>query len=128
MIEQRSLVDSDNTEDAEGFSQILDALRTHAMDDLHAAALECGITLKNLAVIDRQFKGEIAGTMDKLTKRALHAQVGAANVDRDNRNKVKQEEGVPSVARIKAKARNIRVPHGANHTKTIPRFLSLALP
>jgi hypothetical protein len=58
MIEQRSLVGSNNTEDAEGSSQILDALRTHAMDDLHAAALECGITLKNLAVIDRQFKGE----------------------------------------------------------------------
>jgi hypothetical protein len=30
------------------------------------------------AVIDRQFKGEIASTMDKLTTRALQAQVEAA--------------------------------------------------
>lgn len=68
--------------------------------------------------------------MDKLTKRALQAQVEAAvrvfpapvpqsetpnqppssqqNVDRENSNKVKQEEGVLSVARIKAKARTVR--------------------
>jgi hypothetical protein len=58
MIKQRSLVGGDAIEDAEGSSQFLDALRTHAMDDLHAAALEYGITLKDLAVIDRQFKGE----------------------------------------------------------------------
>ena len=31
-----------------------------------------------VAVIDRQFKGEIAATMDKLTTRALQAQVEAA--------------------------------------------------
>lgn len=30
------------------------------------------------AVIDRRFKGEIASTMDKLTTRALQAQVEAA--------------------------------------------------
>ncbi|KAH9956128.1 hypothetical protein BGW80DRAFT_1234594 [Lactifluus volemus] len=125
MVEQRSLVGSDNMENAEGSSQFLDALRTHAMDDLHAAALEYGITLKTLAVID---KGEIAGTTDKLTKRALQAQVEAANVNRDSSSKVKQEEGVPSVARIKAKARNIRVPRGAKQTKLIARLLSLALP
>lgn len=39
-------------------SPFLDALRTRAMDDLHEAALEYGIVLKDLAVIDRQFKGE----------------------------------------------------------------------
>jgi hypothetical protein len=33
------------------------------------------------AVIDRQFKGEIAATMDKLTTRALQAQVEAAVSD-----------------------------------------------
>jgi len=44
--------------------------------------------------------------MDKLTKRAMQAQVEAANVDRENSNKVKQEEGLLSVARIKAKARS----------------------
>jgi len=105
MVKQRSL-GGDIVEEPETSSQFLDALRTHAMDDLHAAALEYGIILKDLAVIDRQFKGEIASTMDKLTKRALQAQVEAANVDRENSNKVKQEEGVLSVARIKAQSRN----------------------
>jgi hypothetical protein len=33
---------------------------------MHEAALEYGIVLKDLAVIDRQFKGEIASTMDKV--------------------------------------------------------------
>ncbi|KAF8969857.1 hypothetical protein BDZ97DRAFT_2055545 [Flammula alnicola] len=80
--------------------------RTRAMDDMHEAALEYGIILKDLAVIDRQFKGEIAATMDKLTTRALQAQVEAANVDRENSNKVKQEEGALSVTRIKAQAAN----------------------
>jgi hypothetical protein len=57
MVKQRSL-GGDSVEDPEGSqSQFLDALRTHAMDDLHTAALEYGITLKDLAVIDRQFKG-----------------------------------------------------------------------
>lgn len=77
-----------------------------------------------LAVIDRQFKGEIASTMDKLTTRALQAQVEAAvsfilydinipfiymlqNVDRENSNKVKQEEGALAVARIKAQSHNV---------------------
>lgn len=39
------------------------------MDEMHEAALEYGIVLKDLAVIDRQFKGEIASTMDKLTSK-----------------------------------------------------------
>jgi hypothetical protein len=57
MVKQRS-IGGDSVEDSvEGSSQFLDALRTHAMDDLHAAALEYGIILKDLAVIDRQFKG-----------------------------------------------------------------------
>lgn len=37
----------------------LDALRTKAMDEMHEAALEYGIVLKDLAVIDRQFKGTV---------------------------------------------------------------------
>jgi hypothetical protein len=93
MVKQRSL-GGDGIEELDSSSQFLDALRTHAMDDLHTAALEYGIILKDLAVIDRQFKGkilwdivwqlfdnltgEIASTMDKLTKRALQAQVEAA--------------------------------------------------
>ncbi|KAF8272432.1 hypothetical protein EI94DRAFT_1718028 [Lactarius quietus] len=105
MVKQRS-IGGDGFADSEGSSQFVDALRTHAMDDLHTAALEYGIVVRDLAVIDRQFKGEIANTMDTLTKRAMQAQVEAANVDRENSNKVKQEEGVLSVARIKAQARS----------------------
>lgn len=59
------------------------------------------------AVIDRQFKGDIAATMDKLTTRALQAQVEAANVDRENSNKVKQEQGALLVAQVKAQARKV---------------------
>ena len=58
--------------------------------------------------VSKRFKtGDIAATMDKLTTRALQAQVEAANVDRENSNKVKQEEGALSVAKIKAKSRNV---------------------
>jgi hypothetical protein len=62
----------------------------------------------SVAVIDRQFKGDIAATMDKLTTRALQAQVEAANVDRENSNKVKQEQGALQVAQVKAQARKAR--------------------
>jgi hypothetical protein len=58
MVKQRSL-GGDGIQELDSSSQFLDALRTHAMDDLHTAALEYGIILKDLAVIDRQFKGEI---------------------------------------------------------------------
>ncbi|KZO95180.1 band 7 domain-containing protein [Calocera viscosa TUFC12733] len=83
----------------------LDSLRARAMDDLHLAALEYGIVLKDLAVIDRKFKGEIAATMDHLTRRALEAQVEAANVDRENSNRVKKEEGQLQVAQVQARQR-----------------------
>ncbi|KZV82858.1 hypothetical protein EXIGLDRAFT_729247 [Exidia glandulosa HHB12029] len=107
MVKQRSISPQDTMDDGtEPQSAFLDALRSRAMDDLHLAALEYGIHLKDLAVIDRQFKGDIASTMDKLTTRALQAQVEAANVDRENSNKVKQEEGALSVARIKAQSQN----------------------
>ncbi|KAL0071611.1 hypothetical protein AAF712_001468 [Marasmius tenuissimus] len=106
MVKQRSLGPDNMDDGTDPSSAFLDALRTRAMDEMHEAALEYGIVLKDLAVIDRQFKGEIAATMDKLTTRALQAQVEAANVDRENSNKVKQEEGALSVARIKAQARN----------------------
>ncbi|KAH7889794.1 hypothetical protein F5I97DRAFT_1847364 [Phlebopus sp. FC_14] len=106
MVKQRSLGPDNLDDGTDASSAFLDALRTRAMDEMHEAALEYGIVLKDLAVIDRQFKGEIASTMDKLTTRALQAQVEAANVDRENSNKVKQEEGSLSVTRIKAQARN----------------------
>jgi hypothetical protein len=54
--------------------------------------------------------------MDKLTTRALQAQVEAANVDRENSNKVKQEEGALAVAQIKSKALNVSI----NHSRHIP--------
>lgn len=58
MIKQRSISgEGENIQDSEGSAEFLDALRTNAMDDLHAAAIEYGIILKDLAVIDRQFKG-----------------------------------------------------------------------
>jgi len=74
------------------------------MDDLFEAAKEYGIILKDLAVIDRQFKGDIARTMDQLTARALQAQVEAANVDRENSNKVKIQQGLLEVSRVQATA------------------------
>lgn len=95
MVKQRSLGPDNLDDGTDASSAFLDALRTRAMDDLLEAALEYGINLKDLgeyslnltivsllthlsAVIDRQFKGDIASTMDKLTTRALQAQVEAA--------------------------------------------------
>ncbi|KAG8935796.1 hypothetical protein FRC03_005245 [Tulasnella sp. 419] len=106
MVKQRSIDPNDTVDDgSDPSSAFLDALRSRAMDDLHSAALEYGIVLKDLAVIDRQFKGEIASTMDKLTTRALQAQVEAANVDRENSNRVKKEQGSLQVAQVQASAR-----------------------
>ena len=86
MVKQRSLGPDNMDDGSDPSSAFLDALRTRAMDDMHEAALEYGIVLKDLgkffimykwwlfltivvAVIDRQFKGEIASTMDKLTSK-----------------------------------------------------------
>ena len=105
MIKQRQIgpdVMDDNTDSNSAF---LDALRTRALDELVEASTEYGIVLKDLAVIDRQFKGDIAATMDKLTTRALQAQVEAANVDRENSNSVKKEQGKLEVARVQAQTR-----------------------
>lgn len=49
---------SHNSDDSEGSLQIFDALTTHAMDNLHTAALKYGIIVKDLAVINKQFKGQ----------------------------------------------------------------------
>ncbi|KAH9020183.1 hypothetical protein EDB85DRAFT_1896295 [Lactarius pseudohatsudake] len=81
--------------------ELLDALRTHAMDDLHTTTL--GIILKDLAIIDRQFNGQSCPSL-----REVHASetlITPQNVDRESRNKVMQEEGVLSIAPIKAQAR-----------------------
>lgn len=67
MVKQRSL-GPDNMEDGtDPSSAFLDALRTRAMDEMHEAALEYGIVLKDLAVIDRQFKG-----MHRIDLEGLH--------------------------------------------------------
>ena len=57
MVKQRSLGPDNLDDGSDASSAFLDALRTRAMDDLHLAALEYGIIMKDLAVIDRQFKG-----------------------------------------------------------------------
>ncbi|PVF96092.1 hypothetical protein CPB86DRAFT_816683 [Serendipita vermifera] len=105
MIKQRQIGPDIMEENSESNAAFLDALRTSAMDELIEASTEYGIVLKDLAVIDRQFKGDIAATMDKLTTRALQAQVEAANVDRENSNLVKKEQGKLEVARVQAQTR-----------------------
>ncbi|KDQ21011.1 hypothetical protein BOTBODRAFT_27024 [Botryobasidium botryosum FD-172 SS1] len=105
MVKQRTITPEFAEENGDASTAFLDALRTRAMDELLVAATEYGIDLKDLAVIDRQFKGDIAATMDKLTTRALQAQVEAANVDRENSNRVKKEEGALQVAQVTAQAR-----------------------
>ena len=52
MVKQRSMAPEmeDEAEREDPSSQFLDSLRTRAMDDLHAAALEYGIVLKDLGM------------------------------------------------------------------------------
>jgi hypothetical protein len=93
MVKQRSLGPDNMDDGTDPSSAFLDALRTRAMDEMHEAALEYGIVLKDLgtpynscsesnsltgliAVIDRQFKGEIAATMDKLTSEYSGVNIG----------------------------------------------------
>lgn len=53
-------------------------------------------------MLDRNFKGQIATTMDTLTTRSLQAQVEASNVDRENSNRVKLQQGLLEVSRVQA--------------------------
>lgn len=48
MVKQRSLGPDNLDDGTDASSAFLDALRTRAMDDLHMAALEYGIVLKDL--------------------------------------------------------------------------------
>lgn len=48
MVKQRSLGPDNMDDGTDASSAFLDALRTRAMDDLHSAALEYGIVLKDL--------------------------------------------------------------------------------
>lgn len=57
MVKQRSL-GPDNMEDGnDPSSAFLDALRSRAMDDMHEAALEYGIILKDLGMYQHIFSG-----------------------------------------------------------------------
>ncbi|KAH9069870.1 hypothetical protein EDB83DRAFT_2518218 [Lactarius deliciosus] len=85
MVKQHP-IGGDSVENSESSSEFLDVLRTHATDELHTAALEYGTIPQGLSAIH--------STMDKLTKCALEAKVSATNVDHENSNEVKQEEGV----------------------------------
>lgn len=51
MVKQRSLGPDNLDDGTDASSAFLDALRTRAMDDLHLAALEYGIIMKDLGKI-----------------------------------------------------------------------------
>ncbi|KAH9172350.1 hypothetical protein EDB89DRAFT_919851 [Lactarius sanguifluus] len=96
MAMQRS-IDCDSVKSS---LQFLDALRTHVMDDLQTTTLEYGIILKDLAIIDKQFKSQSCPSL-----REVHANetlITPQNVDRESHNKVKQEEDVLSITPIEA--------------------------
>ena len=50
MVKQRSLGPDNMDDGSDASSAFLDALRTRAMDDLHLAALEYGIIMKDLGM------------------------------------------------------------------------------
>ena len=51
MVKQRSLGPDNMDDGTDPSSAFLDALRTRAMDEMHVAALEYGIVLKDLGVL-----------------------------------------------------------------------------
>lgn len=87
-------------EDGDAGAVFVSAVRTQAIDDLKVVAREYGIKLEDLAIIDRKFKGEIAAKLDSLTTRALEAQVESANLDRENANKRRKQEGEARVLEL----------------------------
>ncbi|KAG9311993.1 hypothetical protein JVU11DRAFT_7264 [Chiua virens] len=120
VVKQRSLGPENFDDGTDPSSVFLDALRIRAMDEMHKATLEYGIVLKDVggffssitiktftssriptAVIDREFKGEIVSTMNKLTTRAFQAKWKRlwGRTSTENSNKVTQEEGALAVAR-----------------------------
>jgi len=87
-------------EDQDVGAVFVSAVRTQATDELKIAAAEYGIKLEDLAIIDRKFRGEIAAKLDSLTTRALEAQVESANLDRENANKRRKQEGEAKVLEL----------------------------
>ena len=53
MVKQRSLGPDNLDDGSDASSAFLDALRTRAMDDLHLAALEYGIIMKDLGALGK---------------------------------------------------------------------------
>ncbi|KAH9171211.1 hypothetical protein EDB89DRAFT_1907221 [Lactarius sanguifluus] len=114
MVKQHP-IGGDSVENSESSSQFFDALRTHATDELHTAALEYGTIPQGLSAIhrrDRQHDGQAdqvrSGSPGLGRLHANSTLIAPQNVDHENSNKVEQEEGVLSVARITAQARTAR--------------------
>ncbi|KAH8917629.1 band 7 domain-containing protein [Atractiella rhizophila] len=87
------LADGTAADEEDPSSVFVSAVRREATDELKVVAAEYGIKLEDLAIIDRKFKGEIAAKMNSLTTRALEAQVESANLDRENANRRRKQEG-----------------------------------
>ncbi|KAG8944070.1 hypothetical protein FRC04_002210 [Tulasnella sp. 424] len=127
MDKRRSIDPKDTVDDkTNSNTAFLEDLQSRAMKTLKTAAEEYGIALKDFAVIDRQFKGEIASAMDKLTTRALQAQVEAASVDKENDNRVKKEEGSLKVAETQADAEAYAIIAKANAMAEATRIAARA--
>ncbi|TXT15518.1 hypothetical protein VHUM_00021 [Vanrija humicola] len=91
---------AEHAEDDSAGAIFVSAVRMQAIDELKVVASEYGIKLEDLAIIDRRFKGEIAAKLDSLTTRALEAQVESANLDRENANKRRKQEGDAKVLEL----------------------------
>ncbi|KAH9160062.1 hypothetical protein EDB89DRAFT_1915237 [Lactarius sanguifluus] len=114
MVKQHP-IGGDSVEHSESSSQFLDTLRTHTTNDLHTAALEYGTIPQGLSAIhrrDRQHNGQAdqvrSGSPGLGHLHANSTLIAPQNVDHENSNKVKHEEGVLSVALINAQARTGR--------------------
>ncbi|GAA5996230.1 uncharacterized protein JCM10292_007476 [Rhodotorula paludigena] len=110
LVRQRGFQPGDAVEAIDDSSTaFLDALRTRAMDELHESAAEYGLQLQDLAVLDREFRGETARTLDSLTIRALQAQVEVANVAAKQRKTEADANAYAITARAKAEAEAVEI-------------------
>ena len=94
-FKQRSLGSSNLNDGTHAAAAFLDGVQTVAKVYLDEAVRECGIVLKNLAVVDCQMSGDIARTTDSTSARAPRAQVETAKVGNAYSNKAKVQ-GTPS--------------------------------
>ena len=61
--------------DSRATSTLLKDICDEATEKLSKGVVGYGIELKDFAIVDRQFKGEIAATVDKFISRAVRAHV-----------------------------------------------------